>query len=517
MHKEAPLDPGVTVVAAVEAPAAASRVRSTYGRILKGSGIYTIATLVHRMSSVVMLPVFTHFLTADQYGTMEILDLSLNVFGMLFGANFSVALFYHYFEATSKRERDTVVSTTLLGSASLGALAAAIGFALARQASVLLFQHPNNAGYLRIMLLNFGFTLLLEAVLQWLRATDQARIFVVVAVCRTVIAMTLNIVFLAALGKGLAGVLYSALITSSLLALVSSAYCLTQIKPALDFRLFRRLIRYSIPVTLTGVALFVIHYVDRFILQRFVTMAEIGVYALAYKIGMLVSNFHLSFQSYWTSQMFTLLQGKTGEQLFSSVFTYMLLFLAVIGLLLTVFSGPGLIVLSRPEYWGARALVPYIVVAYVVRAIGDYFRVIFYTENRPGLDARLNWIGAAVCMAAYLVLIPLFKVWGAIAATFLAFGFIAVLGFSWIRQLRRLDLEWGRVTKIGVASSLVILASHLVPAQPLSLSLPLNALAFTLFPLTLWSLRFANDSERQTLSAGWGRAVQTLRAVYPQV
>jgi O-antigen/teichoic acid export membrane protein len=120
-------------------------------------------------------------------------------------------------------------------------------------------------------------------------------------------------------------------------------------------------------------------------------------------------------------------------------------------------------------------------------------------------------------MAAYLVLIPLFKVWGAIAATFLAFGFIAVLGFSWIRQLRRLDLEWGRVTKIGVASSLVILASHLVPAQPLSLSLPLNALAFTLFPLTLWSLRFANDSERQTLSAGWGRAVQTLRAVYPQV
>jgi hypothetical protein len=55
------------VASAVEAPVPPSRLQSIYSRILKGSGIYTIATLVHRMSSVVMLPVFTHFLTADQY------------------------------------------------------------------------------------------------------------------------------------------------------------------------------------------------------------------------------------------------------------------------------------------------------------------------------------------------------------------------------------------------------------------------------------------------------------------
>ena len=482
-----------------------------YRRILKGSGIYSIVTLAYRCSSIVMLPLFTRCLTPSEYGAMEILDISLNVFGMIFGANFATALFYHYNAAESESERKAVISTTVLGSALLGFVAASIGIAVSSPLSMFVFQQPDYAFYLRIMLVNFALTLPLEAVLQWLRAIDRAYAFVAASVIRIGVAAVLNIIMLLFLRMGLAGVVYSSVITTTLLAVVMSAYCLNQNSLTFQARLFRRLFRYSIPVTLTGIALFTIHYVDRFILKRYVTLAEIGVYSLAYKIGMLISNVHMSFQSYWTAQMYQLLVGRTGERLFSAVFTYVLLFLTGVGVLLSVFSGPAITIIAAPDYWGARILVPYILLAYVLRAVGDHFRGLFYTENRPDLDARLNWIGAAVCIAAYAVLIPRYKVWGAILATFLAFATIALLGLKWIRRLRPIELEGTRVFKIAVSAGLAVAVSHLIPNSSLPATLALNSAAFLLFPAGLWVLRFANHDERALLRTGWGRVRAALR------
>ena len=482
-----------------------SRFGSVYRRILAGSGTYSLATLVTRCSSLLMLPLFTRCISAGEYGTMEILDVSLNVFGMIFGANFSLALFYHYWATESITERKTVIGTTVLGSAVLGMLAAGIGIAAARPISTLIFQQPEYAYYIRIMLLNFAFTLPLEAVLQWLRATDRARSFVAVTVVRVGLAMVLNVVLLAFLRLGLKGVVWSNLATSSSLAILSAAYCLRENAVSFQPRLFAKLFRYSIPVTLTGVALFTIHYADRFFLKRYTTLAEIGVYSLAYKIGMLISNAHLAFQSYWTSQIFVLLKGKTGADLFSAVFTYVMLSLAAIALLLAVLCGPALTIIAGPDYWPARILVPYILAAYLLRAAGDHFRCIFYTENRPELDARLNWTGAAVCGAAYIVFIPLYHVWGAVLATFIAFATIAVLGFRWIRRLRIIHLEGARLAKICVSACLAAAVSHAVPNAPMVLSAVLNGLVFLLFPLSLWLLGFTTVEERSLIADGWRR------------
>ena len=40
------------------------------------------------------------------------------------------------------------------------------------------------------------------------------------------------------------------------------------------------------PIGLGGVAMLVIHYGDRFFLQRSASLADVGIYSLAYKLGM---------------------------------------------------------------------------------------------------------------------------------------------------------------------------------------------------------------------------------------
>ena len=468
---------------------------SIYRRILVGSGIYSVAVLAQRMASLVMLPLFTHFLTPTEYGALEIMDLTLNIFGMLFGGNFCTAIFFHYFEAQTQDARNVVVSTTVFGAAMLGFAAAAAGWILATPLSQLIFQTPVYAQLLRIMFLNFAFTLPLEACFYWLRAIDRPILFVSLSLCRLFLAICLNLLFLAGLGLGLSGVVYGTALTAATLSIGLGAYCISRTGISMQFRLFRRLLRYTVPVSLAGIAMFAMHYFDRFILQRYTTLADIGIYSLAYKIGMMVSYLHSSFQAYWTSQMYEVVRGKQGMRVYSSVFTYLVLFLSAVGLSLVVSAGPALRVFAGPAFQSAAILVPWLVLAYVLRATGDYFRSMFYIENTPATDARLNWLGAVVCVTADFALIPYVSVWGATAATVITFIVVSSTAFRWASRLRTFQVETARLGRIGIASVAVLVLHYLIPRGILAAQIGLGLALLLLFPLMLAALGFFNKEE----------------------
>jgi len=441
--------------------------RSFYGQILRHSGIYGIGIMVQKAGSIVMLPIYTRYLSPRDYGLIELLDLSVTVLGMIFCAQFSAALFYHYFEAATPKARGTVVTTTLLGSAVLGALGGGLGILLAGRVSVLVFHTPAYAAYLRILFFQFVFTLPVESCFCWLRTINRADLFVLLSICRLVLSAALNTIFMVGFKLAITGFLMGSLIATAVMALVMVFLCLHRTSGPFDFSLFKRLFRYSLTLSIGGAALFIMNFADRFFLQRFTTLANIGLYSLAYKIAMLISYCHSSFHTYWSSQMYDLAHQKSYAMYFSRVFTYLSLVLATVSVVISLSSGIVLHILTTPPFFAARRLVPILLLAYCLRAVGDYFRSVLYIENQPGRDAQINWLGAGLCLIGYAVLIPGLKVWGAAIATVLAFAVVAVVAFIWARRLRSFVLEWHRLAAISSAAGVTICVHFLLPANAL--------------------------------------------------
>src|ERR1022692_2596001 len=63
-----------------------------------------------------MLPIYTRYLSPADYGVMELLDVTVNVIGLLAGSRLGQALFYFYFAAEGEEARRTCISTTLLAT-----------------------------------------------------------------------------------------------------------------------------------------------------------------------------------------------------------------------------------------------------------------------------------------------------------------------------------------------------------------------------------------------------------------
>ena len=235
-------------------------------------------------------------------------------------------------------------------------------------------------------------------------------------------------------------------------------------------------------------------------------MADIGIYSLAYKIGMMISELDAPFQTYWTSQMYVLVRGEEGRSLFSKVLTNLLLVMTFGAVLLTVLAGPVLAVLATPAYFGARLLVPYIAGVYVIRSVADHFRSVFYIKNRPDLDAKSSWISATVCLVAYAVFIPWLKVWGAVMATFFAFATMAGFVIWRTGKLERFPIEWTRVVKIAGAAAISVVAYVLLPKGSWATDTLTGCLATALFPAVLliegFAKRSASTSSNVSSSSG---------------
>jgi O-antigen/teichoic acid export membrane protein len=481
-------------------PASHSSVGVLFKNIVQGSGLYSLATIGQRLASVILLPVLTRCLAPSDYGVMELLDQVGSVLATLLGANFSSGLGYFYFQTNTREDRGRVVGTTVMGAACIGTLAGLICWPFSAPLSRLVFGSDIAAFYLRILFVSLPLGFALEALFGWLRVEDRPGVYVGWSFCRMGVTIATILVLVAGLRLKVLGVLLSSFTTFLLLSVAMGVYCWRQMRPRFDPRLFVRIARFTAPIGVGGLALFVINFGDRFFLRPYVSLADLGLYALSYKIGMLVSVVFSSFYSYWGAQVYGIMKRDDADAVFARIQTYTAAGLSFLCLGLIVFSKPVFRLMAPPAYFGATRLIPIIVLAYGIRSMGDFFRSLYYVAGRPGADAVCNWLGAALCLGGYMALIPRFGVWGAAIATVIAFSVIGLICMVWTYRLRSYQLETSRLVKIAIAFAAAIVPYSLVPVSSLGAQIAWAFLAVAIFPAVLWILGFPTPRERALLA-----------------
>ncbi len=469
--------------------------RSLFRKILQGSSLYSLPIAGTALASVILLPITTSYLSKADIGVLDLLEKISLALTLLLGLNFSSALGYFYFNRTTAEERTPVVGTMFAGSFVIGVLAGGAGLIFATPISRIVLTSPDYGKYLQVIFLLFPLSFLLEAGMSWLRVEDQAPVFVWASFFRIGIVILGTLVAVGALRMRIWGVLTANLSAIGLLAVVLTVYYFRLYPFRFDWPLFVRMVRFSVPLGLSGVAMFVIHFGDRFILPHYRPLGDLGIYSIAYKIGMLISVAFGSFQNFWNAQIYQIAKRRDANSIVARTFSYLMLILSFCGLGLIVAAKPVLHLLTREAFWDAALLVPVIVLAYYARAVGDFFRCIFLVEGRPGYDAACNWIGAMVCLAGYFALIPRWGIYGAAIATLITFLTIGAVSVVWARRLNPFPVEGARLGKIFLAAAVPLAAYFLLPVSSRAGEIGWAVLLLGSYPALLVLMRFPTPGE----------------------
>jgi len=447
-------------------------------KIISHGGIYLLGTIMRRSVSLIMLPIYTRCLTPADYGVIELLSMILDLVGIVLGLRVGQAIFRFYYKYKDPQNKNEVISTALYLVSGLNMLGICLIFVLATPLAVAVL---GDAGQTRNLIL-FSLTLLgqsfIEIPLMYLRTCQRPWLFFTFSTLKLFLQLSLNIYFVVMLNMHVEGVIYSALISSSIMGLLLGGYTLWHTGYRFSSEKAKQLTSFSLPLMLTGVLTFYITFGDRYFLRTFGGLTQVGIYSLGYKFGFILMFLVVQpFNSIWDSEKYIVYEKRDAKAQYQRIF---LLFSA-----LTIFVCTGISVyikellkiMSTEPFWPAYRVVPVILAAYLVNAWSSFINLGILLKNKTIETTYAAILAAVVSTVGYIALIPLYGEMGAAIVTLLGFGIRNIWIYLRAKRLYDMGLAWGKVACLVLIGAVATLVAVFGP-EDLMLAIGLDTALF---------------------------------------
>lgn len=460
---------------------------------MKGVGrhaaVYGLGILMSKVVAFVMLPIYTRYLTTDDYGVMALIEMTLDVIAIVAGAQLALGIFRFYHKATSELERDAVVSTAVLGLAVSYAVVGGIALVSAPFLSDLVFGNTEQTFLIRLAAGSLGFSSLTIVPLAYARVQDRSTLFVMANLARLVLSLGLNLLTLVYLGMGIEGVFVSSFISSFVVGVTLSVWVFHNVGLHFSRKATKDLLRYGVPLMATQLATFIATFSDRYFLNAAADEGAVGIYSMAYQFGFLLAAVgYAPFETVWAPKRFEIAKRPDRDEVLSRGFEYENILLLTCGLGIALFVGDVLRIMATPPFFSAADIVPVILVAYIFQAWAGAHDIGILISEKTGFVTLANWTAAAVALLGYWLLVPRYFGLGAALATVASFGTRWLLTYLFSQGLWRVQYAWSpvlRLLTLAVVGSLVGIA---LPDLPILISLGARTAIVALYGVLAWRL-----------------------------
>ena len=390
-------------------------------KLISHGSIYFAGNILRHVVSFIMLPIYTRVLTPADYGTIELLSMVIDFASILFGLRIGEAIFRFYLMAESYEEKNHIISSALILAALLNSVGFFILFATSGLLSTAIFGGVEQQNLLVLFSLSLLFAPIVEIPMTYIRAQQRPWLFISFSIVKLTLQLSLNIYWVVTLGLGVKGVILSAVVSSGVMAVLLGVYCLHNTGLRFSFSRAKDLITFSYPMILASIIGFYVTFGDRYFLNLFGTLTDVGIYALGYKFGFLLTFIGIGpFLSIWDSERYHVLNEPNARCTFQKVFVLFTMFILLIAVGISIFSRNILMVMANPEFWGAALIVPVVVLAYFFQGLMSYCNLGIIIHKKTIIFTKSAILAAVVITVLYFLLIPSFGASGAAWATVLA-------------------------------------------------------------------------------------------------
>lgn len=459
-------------------------------RLSRDTLVYGIGFVVARMAGFLMLPIYTRYLTPENYATLQLLMMSLDVATILLAGGVTAGVSRFYFKRDTERDaRSVVVAAWLLMTAFnlLGTAALILG-------SPLIAEHvlaDPTAGFLVVLIaISYALDPCITIPMLLMQIRQRAGLYTFASVIRLVLQVGLNVLFVVGLEQGVEGILWSTLFTYLGLAVPLTVWMFAKTGFPIVRRAFIDLMRFGWPYKLTNAGSFVLTYVDRYFLLASHTLFVTGVYSLAYQFGFVVSYLSAApFMLAWNPQRFRLARepAELRDAAYNDGFLMFTVLMVTTCVGVALFVTPTLSIIAKPDYHEAALIAPILVAAYAFQGWMQVFEFQIQVSERTHWATVGTFIGVAAIVVLYAVLIPPYGGYGAAIATLVAFALRTVAFYIFGQRLWPVAYNLVPHVRVAVYASLVVAAYFLIaPSVVLAQIALATGLSFTYFALVWW-------------------------------
>ena len=462
-------------------------------RLGKHSAIYGLGGLVSRILAVLLLPLYTKYLTPADFGRVETLVALNAILVTLLRAGISTAFFRFYFDSTEPEQRLKVLRTSFWFTMAMSTLGLVLGWIFASAISD--FLKIDDDTLVRAAFIGLWAQMNYEQLTSLFRVEERSVAFVAASIANVLLTIGTTIVLVVGLDEKALGVVVGNFTGTLLVYLALLGYRREQLGLQFDRELLRRMNRFGLPLVPSGLALWALNFSDRFFLARIAGQEDVGRYSLGVRIASAMVLLLVAFRMAWPAFAYSIQDEREARRTYAFVLTYLLYVSCWLSLALGVLAPWIVKLLARnEEFWpGADVVAP---LAFAGALWGAYTVVAIGIGRLR--RTQFNWVvtgsAALVSVVLNLLLIPEYGIRGAAAASLTAFTVMFVAMAVYSQRLYPVPYQWRRVCTVILTAAALTVVGRLVDRLEVSI-----VLIFA-YPAVLFAVGFYLPFERARLA-----------------
>src|SRR6476659_284322 len=462
--------------------------------LFRHSAIYGVGSIVARFIGVLLLPLYTRYLSPSDYGLIETLVALSAVLTALVAQAMKSAFFRFYFDSAEPARRLLVVRTAFWYVMAASTATLVVGVVLSRQISWVLFHTQHHADLVIAAFIGLWAAMNYEQMTSLFRVEQRSTAYVTATLANVAITIGATVLLVVAFDQGPLGVLVGNFTGTLAVYVALLLYSRHALGLQFDRPLYRAMNRFGLPLVPSAVALWLTNFADRFFLVKLSGTHEVGLYSIGVRVASAIVLLLTAFRLAWPAFAYSIDDDREASRTYSFVLTYVVFVCCWLALALGLLA-PWILrlITTEPFYPAQNVVAP---LAFGVAAFGAY--VVVQIGTGRARQTRSNWLvsgaAAVVNVSLNFALIPSYGRMGAAIATVIAYTLL-FLGMAWrAQQVFPVPYQWRRVATLAVAAVGLTLLGKLLDV-PLGVALALTAA----FPLVLGLLGFYLPAERRRL------------------
>lgn len=459
--------------------------------LLKEGGLYTLANLLTKGVSLLLIPFYTAYFTTTDYGIIDVLSVFGAVLTTIFSLQLNQGLGRYVADKDEKESaKKKIASSSILVVTLIYILIGSI-ICLFPQVITNFLSTEETEIPIQILQLSVvatflsGLFYLLGVYLRFLRKVKE---FTLLSFLYALSSILLMVYLILKLDMGISGIYYASIILSPIFILLSLYILRNNIILYIGKSEFLKVFSYSAPLVPASVAYILMNSVDRYYIKEFLNYHESGLYGIAFKFSTIITIIITGFTMAMNPIVFENHADKNAKQEIERMF-YFFFGIGTIGLLcLSLFSQETLMIFTTPDYYEAYQLMPIMYFTVLVSGMG-MFSLGINIEKKTKLGALIIIISSILNLVLNYYFVRNFGSAGAAYATLISVLLFYTVYFVFSQRYYRLNINFWNITPYLAICLLVMLGVNYFLHQELLVAIFIKVLLIVLYS-TLIYFRF---------------------------
>lgn len=394
--------------------------RQLLARVFSHTWIYGAGIIIARAGGILLLPLYWLKLSPADFGIIG-LSQALILFlspVLALGLHDAVQRLFHEWSTTERPKHLGAIwlTSNVIGLMVCGLLTFAGPYLFDR----LLAQVPFKPFLLIVIWTAFA-TNLSMIPFAVMRAQEESRRYATITILMFLSQATVTVYLVLVAQLGPAGYLAGALANATGWGLYFIFYMAGKIRWSVRLAFLREPLHYSLPIVPAALLEGMSQVLDRFFLDKFVGLHQIGLYSLANQFGSGFNVFNQITKNSWFPFVYrVVIERKDAPAVIARFSLYLIAVLVPIALVVALLSKELIIWLGDERYHGVYEFIPLFVLVYFMYAIWTVLGRGLDLAKRMQYAPIVSIVGLIAGVAALWLLVPRYGAWGALWALVIA-------------------------------------------------------------------------------------------------